>query len=85
MQNFFIKLIIKFIKIYKYLLSPLLGNNCRYFPSCSEYFIESLKLHGLKKGLYLGFKRVFSCHPIKLLGGGSGLDFVPIKKKKKNG
>ena len=69
-----------FIKIYKYLISPLLGQNCRFFPTCSEYAEESLKTHGLIKGLSLTFKRISKCHPIKFLGGSSGLDFVPKKK-----
>tara|TARA_B110000967_G_C18575787_1_gene407173 strand:- start:211 stop:366 length:156 start_codon:yes stop_codon:yes gene_type:complete len=42
--------------------------------------MEALKIHGLIKGLYYGFKRIFSCHSIKYLGGGSGLDLVPEKK-----
>ena len=58
----------------------MLGNKCRYFPTCSEYFIDSLKTHGLIKGSCLGSKRILSCHPVKSLGGGSGLDFVPKKK-----
>ena len=72
--------LIFFIKIYKYLISPLLGQNCRFLPTCSEYAEGSLKTHGLIKGLSLAFKRISKCHPIKLLGGSSGLDFVPKKK-----
>ena len=72
--------LIFFIKIYKYLISPLLGQNCRFLPTCSEYAEESLKTNGLIKGLSLTFKRISKCHPIKLLGGSSGLDFVPKKK-----
>tara|TARA_B100000575_G_C22858331_1_gene501715 strand:+ start:473 stop:730 length:258 start_codon:yes stop_codon:yes gene_type:complete len=79
--NFFIFL----IKIYKYLFSPLLGNRCRFLPSCSDYFIESLKDHGFVKGSCYGLKRILKCHPIKILGGGSGLDLVPKKGSKKNG
>ena len=75
------KIIIKIIKFYQYLISPLLGNNCRYLPTCSEYFIESLELHGPLKGTYLGFKRIIKCHPVKILGGNSGIDLVPKKKK----
>ena len=75
--------LIFFIKIYKYLISPLLGQNCRFLPTCSEYAEESLKTHGLIKGLSLTFKRISKCHPIKLLGGSSGLDFVPKKKCRK--
>ena len=78
------KLLITFnvgiIKLYQYLISPILGNKCRYLPSCSEYYIESLKIHGLKKGSLLGIKRILSCHPFKFLGGGSGISFVPKKK-----
>ena len=80
------KLIIFFItiliKLYKYLISPLLGERCRYLPTCSDYFLESLKINGLTRGFYNGTKRMLSCHPIKFLGGGSGLDFVINKKQK---
>jgi len=74
------KIIIKIIKFYQYLISPLLGNNCRYLPTCSEYFIESLNEYGLIKGFFKGAKRVLSCHPMKFLGGGEG--FEPVKKNK---
>ena len=79
-MNIFSKIIIKIIKFYQYVLSPCLGNNCRYLPTCSEYFIESIKEFGLLKGSFLGLKRILSCHPIKVLGGGEGFD--PIKKKR---
>tara|TARA_B100001029_G_C14744439_1_gene277259 strand:- start:217 stop:474 length:258 start_codon:yes stop_codon:yes gene_type:complete len=73
-------LLINIIKFYKYFVSPLFGHNCRFLPTCSEYFIDSLKTHGTTKGLYLGIKRLTKCHPIKILGGNSGLDFVPKKQ-----
>ena len=81
------RILIIIIKTYQFLISPFLGNRCRYLPTCSEYFIEALKTHGLKKGLNLGSKRILKCHPIKSLGGGEGLDFVPgtNKKESKNG
>ena len=69
------------IKFYQYFISPILGNRCRYLPTCSEYYIESLRIHGLLKGSVIGIKRILSCHPFKILGGGSGLDLVPMKKK----
>ena len=81
MSKLIIFLNILIIKFYQYLISPILGNKCRYLPTCSEYYIESLKMHGFIKGAYLGLKRILSCHPIKILGGGSGLDLVPEKKK----
>ena len=78
----FIKyILIKIVELYKILVSPYLGNNCRYLPTCSEYFIDSLNEHGVFKGSFKGIKRVLSCHPIKFLGGGDGFD--PVKKKNK--
>ena len=79
-MNIFSKIFIKIIKFYQYIISPYLGNNCRYIPTCSEYFIDSLKEFGFLKGSFLGLKRILSCHPIKILGGGEGLD--PVKKKR---
>ena len=76
------KIIILIIKIYQYFVSPLLGNRCRFFPTCSEYCIEALKTYGLFLGLKLGAKRILKCHPFKKLGGGNGIDFVPISNKK---
>jgi len=84
-NKFIIKILILFINIYKYFLSPFLVNKCRYLPTCSEYFIDSLKTHGLLTGLLFGLKRIGRCHPFKLFGGSSGLDFVPKKKVNKNG
>jgi len=77
-------LLILIIKFYKYFISPYLHSNCRYLPTCSEYFIECLKLNGFIKGSYFGIKRILRCHPIKMLGGNSGYDPAPnIKKGKK--
>ena len=80
MNKLIISLNICIIKFYQYFISPLLGSRCRYLPTCSEYYIDSLKVHGLIKGSILGIKRIFSCHPFKILGGGDGLDVVPNKK-----
>ena len=80
-MNIFTLILIKFIKAYKYFISPLLGHSCRYLPTCSEYCVEALQTYNLPKALYLSLKRILSCHPIKFLGGGEGFD--PIKKKLK--
>ena len=80
-MNILTYILIKLIKGYKYILSPLLGHSCRYLPTCSEYSIEALKTFGLFKGLYLSLKRILSCHPIKFLGGGEGFD--PVNKNMK--
>ena len=75
--------LIQSIKFYKYFISPFFHSNCRYLPTCSDYFIDSLKLNGNLKGLFLGIKRILKCHPIKLLGGSSGFDPAPNLKKRK--
>ncbi|NRB80004.1 MAG: membrane protein insertion efficiency factor YidD [Saccharospirillaceae bacterium] len=74
-------LLIKLIRFYQLFLSPLLGKNCRYDPTCSQYSIEALKTHGIFKGFYLSIKRIFSCHP----WGGQGYDPVPPKLNKELG
>ena len=76
--NHFLILLIKF---YKNFISPFFLSNCRYLPTCSEYFIDCLKFHGPIKGFVLGIKRIFRCHPIKILGGKSGFDPAPNPKK----
>ena len=76
--------LILIIKFYKYFISPYLPSSCRYLPTCSEYFIESLKIHGIFKGFFFGIKRILRCHPIKILGGKDGFDPAPkITKGKK--
>ena len=80
-MKIFTYILIKLIKIYKLLISPLFGQSCRYLPTCSEYSIEALKTYGFFKGLFLSIKRILSCHPIKFLGGGEGYD--PVNKKMK--
>ena len=74
------KIFILIIKFYKYFISPLLGNRCRFLPTCSEYFIEALSAYGLIKGFRLGTRRILRCHPFKNLGGSHGVDFVPIPR-----
>ncbi len=74
------KILILVIKFYKYFVSSMLGTRCRFLPTCSEYFIEALSTHGLIRGLKLGTKRIFKCHPFKILGGTHGIDFVPVPK-----
>ena len=80
-MNIFAIILIKLIIGYKFIISPLLGQSCRYLPTCSEYSIEALEEFGLIRGSFLSLKRILSCHPIKFLGGGDGFD--PIKKEMK--
>lgn len=66
-------LFILIVKGYQLLVSPLLGQNCRFYPSCSHYMIEAIEQKGIIKGVYLGIKRLSKCHPWHE----GGLDPVP--------
>lgn len=61
------------IRFYQMAISPFLGSNCRYTPTCSEYGVQAIKKHGVWKGGKLTIKRIASCRP----GGGHGYDPVP--------
>lgn len=61
------------IKLYQWIISPILGPKCRFTPSCSQYTLEALKKYGVFKGTWLGIKRISRCHP----WGGHGYDPVP--------
>tara|TARA_Y100000816_G_scaffold118010_1_gene82781 strand:- start:935 stop:1156 length:222 start_codon:yes stop_codon:yes gene_type:complete len=71
------KTIIFLIKVYQITLSPLLGSNCRFQPTCSQYMIEAINHHGVFRGVGLGIKRISKCHPL----GSKGYDPVPKKEK----
>ena len=71
-KNFLINL----IKLYQFTISPLLGTNCRFVPSCSNYAIQAIEEKGVIKGIYFSLRRVLKCHPF----GGSGYD--PVNKNK---
>ncbi|MBX2814921.1 MAG: membrane protein insertion efficiency factor YidD [Saprospiraceae bacterium] len=64
------------VKIYQATLSPLLGANCRFDPSCSHYMVGAVQEWGILKGTWLGLRRIFRCHP----WGGHGPDPVPKKQ-----
>lgn len=51
------------VRGYSYAVSPLLGQNCRYHPTCSAYALEAIDIHGALKGGYLAFRRILACHP----------------------
>jgi hypothetical protein len=65
--------LVALIKIYQWVLSPIIGPRCRYVPTCSQYAIEALKKHGIFKGSWLTVRRLARCHP----WGGHGEDPVP--------
>jgi len=84
-SNILIFIILLLIKFYNFFVSPLLGVRCRFLPTCSEYCSSSLKRHGLIKGGAYSLKRIMRCHPVKILGGASGIDLVPAKNYKSKG
>ena len=65
--------ILLLIAAYRYFISPMLGQNCRYYPSCSSYTYEAIQIHGAVKGSWFGIKRICRCHPYHE----GGLDPVP--------
>jgi len=73
------KLVTTPIKAYQYWLSPLLGKNCRFHPTCSTYAIEAINRFGVIKGSWLASKRILKCHPLNA----GGEDPVPPSKKEK--
>jgi len=74
LSNLFIGL----IKLYQWLVSPVLGGRCRFYPTCSEYAKQALKEHGIVRGSLLMIKRLARCHPFCE----GGVDLVPNKKVK---
>lgn len=64
------------VYFYKYAISPLTPASCRHYPTCSEYAVQAIKIHGPLKGFWLGTRRILKCHP----WGTSGYDPVPPKK-----
>jgi hypothetical protein len=75
MSKFLRQLFILPVRFYQAAISPLLGANCRFTPTCSEYMIDAINEWGIFKGTWLGIKRSSKCHP----WGGHGYDPVPKK------
>ncbi len=67
--------IVFLIRLYQYLLSPWVGRQCRFKPTCSDFSIEAIKKHGVRIGIFLMIRRIFSCHP----WADGGIDPVPQK------
>jgi uncharacterized protein len=70
MRRFGKAIAIGFVKFYQLAVSPFMGNNCRFIPTCSSYAIEAIHKYGAAKGSWLAIKRISRCRP----GGGHGLD-----------
>ena len=71
-----IRIMILPIRFYQRAISPMFPPACRYYPTCSQYAVEALKIHGPLKGTWLAVKRILRCNPF----GGSGYDPVPPGK-----
>lgn len=76
-QKILVWVLVKTVKFYQYFISPLFPPSCRYYPTCSNYAIEALKVHGVFKGSYLAIKRILKCNPYFA----GGVDKVPPKKQ----
>ncbi len=76
------KILIGLIRGYQLIISPLMGANCRFHPTCSQYMIEAITRFGTLRGFWLGLRRLSRCHPWHE----GGLDPIPqLKTKKHNG
>jgi putative membrane protein insertion efficiency factor len=73
MNKIFIIPALILIRVYQWIVSPVLGPACRFYPTCSEYAYQAILRHGLPKGLFLALKRVLRCHPFHP----GGIDLVP--------
>lgn len=63
------RLLIILIKFYQYCISPIFGQNCRYYPTCSTYAFKAIEKYGCIKGVFLAAKRLMRCHPFAKSGG----------------
>jgi putative membrane protein insertion efficiency factor len=74
------RFLIALIRGYQYLISPLLGNHCRFYPSCSQYTVQAIEIHGPIRGTWMGLRRLSRCHPWHA----GGYDPVPEKANEKS-
>jgi hypothetical protein len=70
------RVLIALIRVYQKVISPMLGPRCRYYPTCSQYALEAVKVHGPWRGVALGAWRVLRCNPLSK----GGFDWVPPKR-----
>ncbi|MDE6234879.1 MAG: membrane protein insertion efficiency factor YidD [Muribaculaceae bacterium] len=76
-SRFFGKILILPIRFYQGAISPMFPPACRYTPTCSQYAIEAIRIHGPIRGSWMAMRRIMRCHP----WGGSGYDPVPPKRR----
>ncbi len=70
------KVLVALVRVYQYLVSPMLGQRCKYYPSCSNYAIEALRVHGVVRGVGLAAWRLLRCNPFS----NGGVDPVPPRR-----
>ena len=70
------RLLVGLVRGYQILLSPLLGQRCKYYPTCSAYAIDAIRVHGAARGLMLASWRVLRCNPFS----DGGIDYVPPRR-----
>ncbi|MEM8512727.1 putative membrane protein insertion efficiency factor [Massilia sp. MP_M2] len=80
MKRLLVSVFVGILRGYQLLISPMLGPRCRFYPSCSNYAIEALRVHGAARGSWLAARRVGRCHPWHA----GGLDPVPPKGAKES-
>lgn len=73
------RIVCAIIRVYQWVLSPWLGGNCRFYPSCSHYALEAVETHGALRGGWLALRRLLRCHPL----APGGVDLVPPPKNGK--
>lgn len=71
------RVLIGLVRGYQYALRPMLGPNCRFYPSCSDYFRDAVEQHGAARGSFLGVRRILKCHPYHP----GGFDPVPPRRE----
>ncbi|PCI01721.1 MAG: membrane protein insertion efficiency factor YidD [Alphaproteobacteria bacterium] len=74
------------VRLYQTFISPIIGKNCRYTPTCSSYMITAVQTHGVTRGGWIGIKRFCKCHPFAKthFEKTKGYDPVPLKRKEKH-
>lgn len=73
-------LLVALLRMYRFAISPLYGDVCRYYPTCSAYALESVQVHGSIKGSWLSVRRLARCHP----WAAGGFDYVPPRKNSRH-
>ena len=69
--------LVALVRLYQLVVSPMLPRSCRFFPSCSQYMIDAITLHGPFRGVWMGVKRILRCQPLCK----GGFDWVKVERE----